>query len=72
MFCNKTSNNQINQIHKRTLLLVYETKDANFEDTPLKDTSCNFHENNIQTLFIEIYKSINNLSPPIMKDFFDS
>ena len=72
MFCNKISNNQINQIHKRTLLLVYETKDANFEDTPLKDTSWNFHENNIQTLFIEIYKSINNLSPPIMKDFFDS
>ena len=22
-------------------------------------------------LLIEIYKSINNLSPPIMKDFFD-
>ena len=71
MFCNKTSNNQINKIHKRTLRLVYEMQDANFEDLLLKDNSWNVHESNIHTLLIEIYKSINNLSPPIMKDFFD-
>ena len=46
-------------------------EDANFEDLLLKDNSWNVHENNIHTLLIEIYKSINNLSPPIMKDFFD-
>ena len=71
MFCNKTSNNQINKIHKRTLRLVYEMEDANFEDLLLKDNSWNVHENNIHTLLIEIYKSINNLSPAIMKYFFD-
>ena len=71
MFCNKTSNNQINKIHKRTLRLVYEMEDTNFEDLLLKDNSRNVHKNNINTLLIEIYKSINNLSPPIMKDFFD-
>ena len=71
MFCNKTSNNQINKIHKRTLRLVYETEDVNFEDLLLKDNSWNVHENNIHTLLIEIYKSINNLGPPIMKYFFD-
>ena len=32
VFSNKTSNNQINKIHKLTLCLVYEMKDANFED----------------------------------------
>ena len=46
-------------------------EDANFEDLLLKDNSWNVHESNIHTLLIEIYKSINNLSPPIMKDFFD-
>ena len=35
-FFNRTSNNQINKIHKRTLHLVYETEDANFEDLLLK------------------------------------
>ena len=71
MFCNKTSNNQINKIYKHTLRLVYEMKDANFEDLLLKGNSWNVHENNIHTLLIEIYKSINNLTPPIIKDFFD-
>ena len=71
MFCNKTSNNQINKIHKCTLRLVYEMEDVNFEDLLLKYNSWNVHENNIHTLLIEMYKSINNLSPPIMKDFFD-
>ena len=46
-------------------------EDANFEDLLLKDNSWNVHENNIYTLLIEIYKSMNNLNPPIMKDFFD-
>ena len=71
MFCNKTSNNQINKIHKCTLRLVYEMEDANFEDLLLKDNLWNDHENNIRTLLTEIYKSMNNLSPPIIKDFFD-
>ena len=72
MFCNKTSNNQINEIHKRTLRLVYEMEDANFEDLLLKDNLWNVHENNIHMLLIEIYQSINDLSPLTMKDFFDS
>ena len=68
MFCNKTSNNQINKIHKRSLRLVYEMQDANFENLLLKDNSWNVH--NIHTLLIEIYKSINNSSPPITKKNF--
>ena len=46
-------------------------QEANFEDLLLKDNSWNVHESNIRTLLIEVYKSLNNLSPPIMKDFFD-
>ena len=46
-------------------------EDANFEDLILEDNSWNGHENNIHALLNEIYKSINNFSPPIMKDFFD-
>ena len=67
MFCNKTLNNQVNKIHERTLLLVYEMQDVNFEDLLLKDNRWNVNECNIPTLLIEIYKSINNLSPPITK-----
>ena len=39
MFCNKTANNQINKIHKRSLRLVYQLEDKNFEDLLIKDNS---------------------------------
>ena len=68
IFCDKTSNNQIK--HTTYLRLVFEMEDTNFEDLLLKDNSWSVHENNIHTLLTEIYKSINNLSPPIMKYFF--
>ena len=46
-------------------------EDVNLEDLILKDNLWNVHESNIHTLLIEVYKSINNLRPPIMKGFFD-
>ena len=46
-------------------------ENANFEDLLIKDSSWTIHENNIHTLLIEIYKSLNQISPPIMQEFFD-
>ena len=71
MFCNKTANNQINKIYKRSLRLVYQLEDENFEDLLIKDNSWTIHESNIQTLLIEIYKSLNHISTIIMQEFFD-
>ena len=71
MFCNKTANNQINKIHKRSLRLVYQLEDENFEDLLIKDNFWTIHESNIQTLLIEIYKSLTHISPIIMQEFFD-
>ena len=71
MLYNETSSNQINEILKRTLRLVHQIEDANFEDLLLKDKLWNVHGNSIHTLLFEICKSINNLSPPIMNNFFD-
>ena len=46
-------------------------EDANFEDQLFKNNSWNVHKNNIHKLLIEIHKPKHDLSPPIMKDFFD-
>ena len=46
-------------------------ENASFEDLLIKDSSWTIHENNIHTLLIEIYKSLNQISPPIMQEFFD-
>ena len=67
MFCSKTANNLINKIHKRSLRVIYEMEDANFEDLLVKDNCWTIHENNIHTLLIEIYKSLNHISSPIMQ-----
>ena len=48
-------------MHKRTLRLVYKMEVATFEDLLLKANSWTVHENNITTLLIEIYKSINKV-----------
>ena len=45
-------------------------EEASFEDLLIKDSSWTIHENNIHTLLIEIFKSLNHISPPIMQ-FFD-
>ena len=71
MFCGITANNLINKIHKCSLRVIYEIKDANFEDLLIKDSSWTIYENNIQALLIEIYKSLNHISSPIMQEFFD-
>ena len=66
MYCSKTANNLINKIHKRSLGVKYEMEDANFEYLLIKESSWAIHKNNIHTFFIEICKSINHISPPIM------
>ena len=71
IYCSKTANNLINKIHKHSLRVIYESEDANFEDLLIKDSSQTIHENNIHTLLIEIYKSLNRISPSIMQEFFD-
>ena len=70
MFCNKTSNNSINKIHKRTLRLIYQSEGENFEELLQRDNSTTIHTRNIQNLMSEIYKTIHKLNPPLMWDFF--
>ena len=66
MFCSRTSNNMINRIHERVLRLILNDHTSDF-DTLLQNNNntCNHHRN-IQTLVIEIYKTKNNVKPPIM------
>ena len=70
MFHSRTLNNRINKLHERALRLVYKDTQLTFEQLLAKDNSFTIHHRNLQKLAIEIYKIINNESPPIMKQIF--
>ena len=71
MFHSRGLNHRINKIHEKSLRLVYNDNLSSFAELLIKDNSVTIHEKNLQVLVIEVYKAINNLSPPIMKSIFD-
>ena len=70
MFHSRALNNRINKLHERALILVYKDPLLTFNDLLIRDNSFTIHHRNLQKLAIEMYKLINNLSPPIMNYIF--
>ena len=58
VLCGKIENKSINKIHKRILRLIYDRKDATFEDLLERDKSRTIHEDNLNKFLVEIYKLI--------------
>ena len=69
MFCSRNSNKKINRLHERALKLVYDDYSSRFKTLLERDTSFTIHHQNIQSMLIEIYKSLNKVSA---ENFFDS
>ena len=70
MFCNRTLNNRINQLHERALHLVYKDATLSFEELLIVDKSFSIHHRNLQKLATEMYKVIDKLSPSFMHTIF--
>ena len=70
MFHSRTLNNRINKLHERALRIVFKNNNATFDDLLKLDGSVTVHERNIQTMAIELFKVIKDLSPLIMNEVF--
>ena len=68
MFCSRSVNNLINRIHERALRLTLNDHVSTFQDILELTREKTIHQNNLESLAIEIYKFLNGLSPPIMND----
>ena len=70
IFHSRELNRRINRIHERALRVVYSDDISSFKLLLERDKSFTVHERNIQTLAIEMFKVVNDLSPEIMKAVF--
>ena len=69
MFCSRKSNNLINKIHERSLRIVTNDKNSNFEDLLKSNNEITVHQRNLKVLMTEVFEIINGLSRPIMDNF---
>ena len=67
----RTMNNKINRLHERSLRIVYSDQSSTFEELLERDKTFSIHHKNVQSLAIEIYKFVNDLSPEIMNSVFN-
>ena len=72
MFCGKTENNKINEIHKRTLRCVYNEQEKTLNDLLIQHQDQPIHIRNIQSLMSIIYSSIKGFCPDIALNFFQT
>ena len=71
VFHSRTLDNQINKIHEKPLRLVHKNETfSSFDELLKRDKSLRIHQNNLQILTTEIYKTKNDLGRKIMKDTF--
>ena len=70
VFCSKAANNKINKTHKRALRVLYDEYESTFEQLLENSGTKTIHQRNLQFLMTEIYKTLNNLNPAYMAEFF--
>ena len=70
MFCGKTANDRINQLHERALKVLHNDHTATFEDLLEKSEEETVHCSNLQKLVIEIYECSNYIGPAVLTELF--
>ena len=67
---NKWINKKVNNLHERTLRLIYCDHISNFQELLQGDNSVTIYQKYIQALAILIYKAVNNIAPTIVSELF--
>ena len=70
MFASKNSMLKVNEIHRRTLRVVYDDYNSTYEKILASHNDISIHEKHLKHLTIEVYKSLTNLNPEFMWPFF--
>ena len=66
MFCGKTAHEEINRIHERALLRLYNDFNSNFEELLTRSGEKTVHLQNLEKLLLEVFKSLHQINPALM------
>ena len=70
MFAGKLSIAKICKIHFRTLQSVYNNYDKSYQDLLNFSNDVSIHQRHLPFLAIEVFKSLMNINPEFMWEFF--
>ena len=70
MFSSASSLKKIENLEKRALNFLYNDYEISYEELLLKSGRATMNVIRLRILSIEIYKTINNLNPELMRDLF--
>ena len=70
MFSNVVSLKKIENLQKRTLRVLYKSCNTPHEDLLLKSGFLSVWVKRVRTLYVEIFKTLNNLNSSFMKEIF--
>ena len=68
----RTVKSKINKLHGRCLRIIYNGKKSSFKELLKTDKSVPIHIKNMQFLATEMFKVYRNISPPIVRELFQS
>ena len=72
MFHSRTLTNKTNRLHERCLSIVYNDKRSTYEILLVRDRPVLIDVRNLQILAKQMFKVQRDLSPPILKEFFNN
>ena len=70
MFSSRASNTLIDRVHKRALRVVFSNFSLSHEELLNRTNTVKIHIQNLQTLMVEVFKSLNGLGPSFMQEIF--
>ena len=68
MFHSSGLNNKINRIHQKALRITFSDKSSSYGELLIKDRSVTIHHRNIRATAVEIYRVIQEISPPLLNE----
>ncbi len=70
LFCSNSSQKKIEKVNERALRLALSDYASSYSNLLIKAESTTIHIHSIRLLALEIYKTLHNLNPAFMKDYF--